>query len=178
MTTTLKTCEEINAEKAAKSRPDLLPALPLLQLSDWDVPSAEHADISGLHTDAVHVRATNGSVAAFSELIGLLIYIVGDGSYGTALLRAGQVMGYGYRKHGKCTWRVAGTEQADPQTHIASGERHILEWKADPDAVEEGSGLPVLWHALSQYLIAWDLLLDPPQHPGQNDGHGMIGDRL
>lgn len=93
-----RTREEIDAEKAHKPRPDLLPA--------------------------------------------------------HALLCAGRAMGYGYRKHGDCTWREPGTEQADPRTHIASAMRHLLEHLHDADACEEGSGLPVLWHAAAQILIA------------------------
>lgn len=71
-----------------------------------------------------------------------------------ALICAGRAMGYGYRKHGDCTWREAGTEQADPRTHLASAMRHLLEHLRDPKACEEGSGLPVLWHAAAQLLIA------------------------
>jgi hypothetical protein len=71
-----------------------------------------------------------------------------------ALLAVGDCMGYGYRKHGDCTWTVEGTEQADPRTHLASAMRHLLEHLADPNATEEGSGLPVLWHAAAQVLIA------------------------
>lgn len=113
-----KTREQIEAEKAGKPRPDLIPA-----------------------------RAIFGS---------------------------GMVMGYGTRKHGNCTWRVAGTEQADPQTHLASLERHINEFKLDPDAREGGSGFPVLWHAMSQLAILIDLMENPPQSPHVNDGGGTL----
>lgn len=117
-----KTREQIEAEKAGKARPDLLPA-----------------------------RAIHGG---------------------------GCVMGYGYRKHGVCTWRVAGTEQADPQTHLASLERHINEFKLDPTAREEGSGMPVLWHALAQLAILIDLVENPARVPGENDGEWGITARL
>jgi len=76
-----------------------------------------------------------------------------------ALLAVGKCMGYGFRKHGDCTWTVHGTEQADPSTHIASAMRHLLEHLADPCATEEGSGLPVLWHAAAQVLIAVECVL-------------------
>ena len=98
----MKSEEQINAEKAAKPRPDLIP--------------------------------------------------------GSALLAMGEVMSYGWGKHGDCTWKHAGTEQADPRTHVASAIRHLAEYLDDPDATEEGSGLPVLWHAASQLTIAIDCI--------------------
>lgn len=97
-----KSEQEINAEKAAKPRPDLIP--------------------------------------------------------GTATLAEGAVDAYGFFKHGPCTWKIAGTEQADPQTHIASACRHIAEYLDNQNAVESGSGLPVLWHARAQLGIAIDCI--------------------
>lgn len=94
--------EQVNAEKALKPRPDLLPAF--------------------------------------------------------ALLAAGRVQAYGWHKHGDCTWKNEGTEQAKPETHLASAMRHLLEHLEDPEAVEEGSRLPVLWHALCQIAIAIDCI--------------------
>ena len=92
-----------------------------------------------------------------------------------ALLAAGEVMGYGYRKHGNCTWRVAGTEQAKPETHTASALRHLLEHLADPRAVEEGSGLPVLWHAMSQIAIAIDCIESAKQaRKAARGGNGIL----
>lgn len=117
-----RTEAEINAEKASKPRPDLVPA-----------------------------RALHG---------------------------AAMVMGYGFRKHGVCTWRVAGTEQADPQTHWASLLRHLIEFALDPYARESGSGYPVLWHALSQLAILIDLVENPPDAPGANDGAWSINRAL
>lgn len=117
-----KTREQIEAEKATKPRPDLIPA-----------------------------RAIYGG---------------------------GRVMGYGFKKHGVCTWRVAETEQADPQTHLASLERHINEFKLDPSAREEGSGMPVLWHAFAQLAILIDLVENPARIPNENDGEWGITSRL
>lgn len=102
-----KTQKQIDAEKAGKSRPDLIP-----------------------------VRA---------------------------LLGAGQAMAYGRNKHGNCTWRAHGTEQSTIECHAASAERHLLEYRANRDAVEAGSGLPVLYHLLCQVAIMIDLHEDPPQ---------------
>lgn len=117
-----KTREEIDAEKALKPRPDLLPA--------------------------------------------------------RAILGAGKVMAYGASKHGNCTWRVAGTKQADPQEHLASAYRHLLEFMENPKAVEEGSGLPVLYHCLSQVAILIDLVENPPQVEGENDGLVVVTGRV
>ena len=89
-----------------------------------------------------------------------------------ALLGAGAVMAYGLTKHGHCTWRVAGTEQAEPETHLASAMRHLLEHHADPSAVEYGSGLPVLYHALCQIAIAIDCIEDPASSDFDFDGLG------
>lgn len=90
-----KTREQIDAEKAQKPRPDLIP--------------------------------------------------------GSALLAVGEALAYGYRKHGRCTWTVQGTEQAKSETHIASAFRHM----AQIGELDE-SGLPHLHHAAAQLLIAID----------------------
>lgn len=166
-----KTEAEINAEKAAKPRPDLLPARELHRiavfLENWEVANVL------------------GSLAAFEdtlEPIWLTRAVVelaqwSGETIGAFLLGCGEVMGYGFRKHGRCTFRVAGSEQADPQTHYASGVRHVLERWDNPAAVEEGSGRPVLWHAGAQFLLTLDLLNDPPTIVGVNDGRGMITGR-
>lgn len=73
---------------------------------------------------------------------------------GHALLEVGRTMAYGFGKHGTCTWRTAGTEQAKASTHVASASRHLAEYLGDPDATEEGSGLSVLAHCAAQLLIA------------------------
>lgn len=77
---------------------------------------------------------------------------------GSALIAEGCVQAYGRHKHGDCTWTIEGTEQADPRTHIASAARHIAEYLDDPNAVEAGSKLPVLWHARAQLGIAIDCI--------------------
>ena len=106
-----KTEEEINAEKASKPRPDLVPA--------------------------------------------------------RAVLAAGRALAYGANKHGlaggRGTYRIADTDQAKVETHLASCLRHILEFQIDPSAVEEGSGLSVLDHAFAQLAIVVDLVEDPPR---------------
>ena len=71
-------------------------------------------------------------------------------------------LSYGAQKHGDCTWRDKGTEQAKPETHLASLQRHLLEWQLNPDAREEGSDLPVLYHARAQLGIMIDLIENPP----------------
>lgn len=167
----LKTEAEINAEKAAKPRPDLLPARELARVA-YQAHSMVAADVfSALSRfeDTLDPESLAFVVVTIARWEGC--------SVGELLLHAGDVMGYGFRKHGRCTWRVAGTEQADPQTHYASGVRHLLERMDDADAREEGSGRPVLWHAAAQFLITLDLLADPPTIEGVNDGRGMITGR-
>ncbi len=78
---------------------------------------------------------------------------------GTALHEEGLVQGYGGRKHGECTWRVAGTEQAKPETHIASAMRHLIEiLRHGPAARDPESGLLHAAHARAQLGIAIDCL--------------------
>lgn len=167
-----KTEAEINAEKAAKPRPDLLPARELYHLARVTQAGSSVCGVLDLlarfeHTlDPDWLRAVVGELAAWAGI-----------STAELVLRAGEVMGYGFRKHGRCTWRVAGTEQADPQTHYASGVRHVVERWDNPDAHEEGSGKPVLWHAAAQFILTLDLLMDPPKLEGVNDGRGMITGR-
>lgn len=93
---------DINAEKAAKSRPDLLP--------------------------------------------------------GTAALAKGDVQSFGLAKHGPCTWRNEGTDQADPRTHLASASRHAAHVFDDPWSIDEQSGLLNLAHLGAQIDIALDCL--------------------
>lgn len=162
---TTRTREQIEAEKRTKPRPDLLPVRGVLAICR-EAP-AGHMLFSllaaqGSDEKVEHLAAAGRAIA--SEL----------GGTAAALLKAGEVMGYGFRKHGRCTWRVAGTEQADPQTHYASAVRHVLERIENPDASEEGSGKPVLYHALAQIIIAIDLLENPPKIEGENDGAGML----
>lgn len=180
----MKTEQEINAEKAAKPRPDLLPAR-ALQAIDRAMPETDYT------SDRDHVLDALRELIAFRESCGVarlavaavhVAWVLGepecDGAFAFACMAGGRVMGYGFRKHGNCTWRVAGTEQADPQTHVASAERHLLEYLIDPEAREDGSGLPVLEHAFSQLCITIDLVLDPPALQGKNDGHGTVTGRL
>lgn len=96
------TREQIDAEKASKSRPDLLP--------------------------------------------------------GAAQLAKGDVQAFGLAKHGPCTWRNEGTEQAEPRTHLASGSRHATFAFDDPWAIDPSSGLLHLAHLGSQIDIALDCL--------------------
>jgi hypothetical protein len=77
---------------------------------------------------------------------------------GAALLAIGEVMAYGYGKHGRCTWRTPGTKQAEPETHIASAFRHLAKMGPAYDALDDESGLPHLHCALSQLAIAVDCI--------------------
>ena len=167
-----KTMEEINAEKKLKSRPDLIPAAVLQRFyKAYDPMRAGFKTfVSREAVDALLRFGAEGDLDGLFEAMAITARIRGTGH----ALAMGRVMAYGYNKHGVCTWRVAGTEQADPQTHYASALRHLLEYSADPLAVEEGSGLPVLDHALSQMAILANLVMDPPDRPGENDGRWRI----
>lgn len=84
-----------------------------------------------------------------------------------AILAAGRAFAVGAAKHGtpngRGTYRIAGTEQADPATHIASFERHWMKWRSG--VLVDGSGLSHLDHAMAQLAIIVDLIEDPPVAP-------------
>lgn len=75
---------------------------------------------------------------------------------GSSLLATGAVQAYGRFKHGQCTWRDITSEQSHVDVHVASAMRHLSEYLYDTEAVEQGSNLPVLWHAMAQLAIAID----------------------
>ena len=77
---------------------------------------------------------------------------------GAARIAVGRVLAMGCAKHGRCTWTEAGTEQARGETHIASAERHLAALGDSYDALDDESGLPHLWHAAAQMLIAIDCM--------------------
>jgi hypothetical protein len=164
-----KTRAEIEAEKAAKPRPDLLPARALSMVVHG--PAGSMLSMLGDYFKTKHI---NDLGPVFGAILDELVEIEVAKSRADALLQAGEIMGVGFRKHGPCTWRVAGTEQADPQCHYASLVRHLLEHAAgietDPD-----SGKHPLLHAVCQIAIMINLLDDPPSMDGQNDGRAMIG---
>jgi hypothetical protein len=164
----MKTTVQINAEKALKPRPDLLPAGALLALG-W----LEETPVTEAYDALLQFRDSPDDVDRLVLAMQYVANVIGTG----VLLAGGRVMSYGAHKHGNCTWRVAGSEQADPQTHLASAERHLLEYLGDPAAVEEGSGFPVLWHAFSQICIVYDLVTNPPLVVGENDGLGTVTKR-
>lgn len=140
----------IDREKLGKSAPDLLSQHMLLgQLAPTSL------------TYHLVRWASNGTYEELSWVAGRVITLLGG--IAPALLAAGDAMAYGRNKHGQCTWRIADTEQAKLHTHYASALRHLLEFEADAGAVESGSGLPVLAHALAQISIIYDILLDPPE---------------
>lgn len=149
-----KTEQEINAEKALKPRPDLIPGLALQQCL-----SAKGVDWGQRVTQ---VLGPEGPNAERCQMLYQWSQARVNADPWANLIPMGQVMAYGYHKHGHATWRHAGTEQADPETHWASACRHLCEYLADRHATESGSGLPVLWHAMVQCVITMDLLLDPP----------------
>lgn len=165
----------IDAEKAQKPRPDLLPALAVDRLQFANMPERCKNPVLIAWRCLIFFRLDLDMESLEDALIYTALAL---GGVPQACMAGGRVMGYGFQKHGNCTWRVAGTSQADPQTHIASAERHLIEYLIDQDACEEGSGLPVLEHAFSQLCITYDLVLRPPRLVGQNDHLGTVTERL
>lgn len=150
----------IDLEKKNKPRPDLIPFAVLAM------------DVSPLLRDLVKfaIRPRSGE---YHDLIGTVCRMLRTHRY-ALYLEVGRVLQYGYQKHGECTWRIAGTDQSLPQTHYASAVRHALEYLSDPDAVEEGSQIPVIYHFVAQVMIVFDLMNDPPSGHG-NDGRWEVG---
>ena len=167
--TKTRTQAEIEAEKAAKPRPDLLPPKALSMYAPESIAMAFLSCASYLKTREL-IDLQRVWIHVLDECVGVGIAETPAG----VLLLVGEIMGVGLRKHGPCTWRVAGTEQADPQCHYASAVRHMLEHCAgietDPD-----SGRHPLLHAVCQIAIMINLLDDPPTMDGKNDGRAMIG---
>lgn len=165
-----KTQAEIEAEKANKPRPDLLPARALGMV----VHGFKHARIFDDIADYFRSKDVDDLGPVFGSILDECVTVGLAPTRAAVLMLAGEIMGVGLRKHGPCTWRVAGTEQADPQCHYASLMRHLLEHaagiKADPD-----SGKHPLLHAVCQIAIMINLLDDPPTDTGKNDGRAMIG---
>lgn len=162
---------EIEAEKASKPRPDLLPAAMLA------IGAATNKNISNAFAAFADYIATRNSAALGVAVGSILVETMAAGVAKTpaaVLMAAGEIMGVGLRKHGPCTWRIAGTEQADPQTHYASAVRHILE-HLDGVTVDPDSGKHPLLHAVCQIAIMINLIDDPPNYPDDNDGRAMIG---
>lgn len=152
-----KTEQEINAEKALKSRPDLVPGGAFLRC----ITSRPQSNSWGGSIYAIF----GPQGPSIERCAALFLWCKSRQSFQKlpeTVTELGKVMAYGRNKHGHCTWRIAGTEQAEPETHWASACRHVCEYLADLEAVEEGSGLPVLLHAMTQCVITMDLLLDPP----------------
>jgi hypothetical protein len=175
---TTKTRAEIETEKASKPRVDLIPATALAAIGRALERARERGEYRGgpLELLATGARERDADTLADAWLAAAILLSPGESfsvAVGRGLLAAGEVMAVGLRKHGKCTWRMAGTEQADPQCHYASACRHTAEELAglerDPD-----SGRRPAVHMLTQIPILIDLLVDPPMIAGENDGHAML----
>lgn len=174
---TTKTRAEIEAEKATKPRPDLIPATALAAIG-CALERAIEGDYAGgpLELLARGAHARDIDTLADAWLAAAIMLSPGASftvAVGKALLVAGEVMGMGLIKHGPCTWRVAGTEQAEAQCHYASAVRHLAERLAGLEA-DRDSGRDPLVHLLCQVPILIDLLADPPELAGENDGHAMM----
>lgn len=160
----MKSRQEIESEKRGKPRPDLLPPAAIAAVIDGPL-AVVFAEFAAF--------MESRDITAIDRALRIVVAEAGTDP-GVVLMAAGEIMGVGYHKHGPCTWRIARTEQADPQTHYASAVRHLLEYvagvTADPD-----SGHSPLLHAICQLAIMLNLLHDPPEHPDDNDGRAMIG---
>lgn len=178
--TETKSMESINAEKASKPRPDLLPLSFVAQLIG--PPPGGHAGIQFAMIACCEFLRSKNTIKLIEAARALASayfhastarFDSSDSSAAEVLLDVGEIMATGWRKHGPCTWRVAGTEQADPQTHFAGAIRHMLEAAAGR-AVDPDSGKDPLLHAICQLAITYDLVTDPPTVIGGNDGRTLV----
>lgn len=147
---------QVNQEKAAKSRPDLIPGHVLRMI---------RFGTCYLTLEKVATFLCGPELPCYLDVLNAIDVICKEeaiANLGDFMLTVGKVQGYGFTKHGHCSWRIPDTEQADPRTHVASMVRHLAEYQQDVDEKEEGSGFPVLWHALAQGCITLDLMLNPP----------------
>ena len=173
--TETKSMESINAEKASKPRPDLLPLSFVAQLIA-PTPGG-HAGIQVAMIECGEFLRSKNPLKLINAASALAAAYVhsndASASKAETLIEVGEIMAMGWRKHGPCTWRVAGTEQADPQTHFAGAIRHMLEAAAGR-AVDPDSGKDPLLHAICQLAITYDLVTDPPITVGGNDGRTLV----
>lgn len=165
-----KTREQIEAEKAAKPRPDLLPWTAIEMIAERMPKLVKHTtrelvtmawEDLAWYTKEPSATILAEAAVSIAVAIALIDEVPLEAALPHACMRGGFVMGYGRRKHGRMTWRVPNTDQASAETHSASAARHCIEWLIDETATETGSKLPVLLHAFSQVCIAIDCIRHP-----------------
>lgn len=74
-----------------------------------------------------------------------------------AIEAIGIVMTHGAEKYGEASYR-----QVDPKRYRDALMRHICKWLKDPYGLDEDSGLPHIWHIITNAAFLCEL--DIPKH--------------
>ena len=77
-----------------------------------------------------------------------------------AIEAIGAVMTHGAEKYGKDSYK-----KVDPERYRDAMMRHICKWLKDPHGIDEDSGLPHLWHIITNAAFLCEL--DIPKQTGR-----------
>lgn len=77
---------------------------------------------------------------------------------GEAIEAIGAVMTHGAEKYGKDSYK-----QVDPERYRDALMRHVCKWLKDPHGKDEDSGLPHLWHIITNAAFLCELDVDNSQ---------------
>jgi len=81
---------------------------------------------------------------------------------GEAIEAIGAVMTHGAEKYGKDTYK-----QVEPERYRDALMRHVCKWLKDPHGKDEDSGMPHLWHIITNAAFLCEL--DKPTEAGTLD---------
>lgn len=72
-----------------------------------------------------------------------------------AIEAIGAVMTHGAEKYGEDTYK-----RVDPERHRDALMRHVCKWLKDPHGIDEDSGMPHLWHIITNAAFLCELDVD------------------
>ncbi len=75
-----------------------------------------------------------------------------------AIEAIGAVMTHGAEKYGRDSYK-----QVEPERYRDALMRHVCKWLKDPHGVDEDSGLPHIWHIITNAAILCELDVDNSQ---------------
>lgn len=78
-----------------------------------------------------------------------------------AIEAIGAVMTHGAEKYGKDSYK-----QVEPERYRDALMRHICKWLKDPHGIDEDSGLPHLWHIITNAAFLCELDVDDSEKMG------------
>ena len=79
---------------------------------------------------------------------------------GEAIEAIGAVMTHGAEKYGEKSYR-----QVDPKRYRDALMRHICKWLKDPHGLDDDSGLPHIWHIITNAAFLCELDKPPASEP-------------